>query len=130
MKTPELILNAAIGVLQRSGRCFGDFARDGKVCVLGALAVAAGEPASMWWGLQEAESEHRLKPSDVVLIEAARTLARVVAPARADLDLDSLCTAVGAWHDGASASRPPGDGVVYEVLQQAAHLAEQAEGVQ
>lgn len=125
MKTPELILNAAIGVLQRSGRCFGDFVKGGKHCVLGAVAVAAGKPPHVWWALQEAQAENRLKASDRVLIQAAQCLARVVAR-DADLDdLDDVCCKIGAWHDGGYGEQPSDDDV-YDALRVAARLAAQA----
>jgi hypothetical protein len=54
----ETILNAAIGVLERRGRCTGHFEiAGGQVDPLGALAVAAGMEPDTWMGLREYPAE-------------------------------------------------------------------------
>lgn len=106
MKTAEAILNAAIGVLGRRGRAFGTYEMSGgEVCVMGALAVAAGFEADRWMGLQAAPQDS-LSAADLTLIGAARLLAGVVAPPLGDVDVEDIVRLVGHWHDG---ERHPGD---------------------
>lgn len=105
MKTAEAILNAAIGVLGRRGRCTNNFGWAGKVCVLGGLAVAAGREPDYWLELGAAPQE-TLPGPDMALVEAARHLAAVVIPPLGDADLDDLIVLIGHWHDG---ERHPGD---------------------
>lgn len=127
--TPETILHAAIGVLERRGRCRNDFeTADGKVCQLGALAVAAGQHADLWRVLREMEFED-LAPTDRVLVEAARILAKVEAPLQPvhEMSIDRLVTLLGDSNDIAS------DAEIFDFLTKAAHeasrLAEKAGGV-
>lgn len=76
----ENILNAARGVLERRGRCIGDFELgDGRVDQLGALAIAGGHDADMWRFWRDLAIED-LDADALVLVEAARLLAEVQAP--------------------------------------------------
>lgn len=123
----ENILNAARGVLERRGRCFGDYEYAGKCCVLGAMAVAAGQDPRLWVALQAPDSQWM--DEDHELVAAARLFASVVAPAMADEDLEDLCVEVGRWHDGER--RPddvrPENSEVFEALAKAASLAARKE---
>jgi hypothetical protein len=124
--TVETILHATIGVLQRRGRCFNNYEYAGKVCVLGAMAVAAGQDPRLWVALQELDEEERAR-EDRELVAAARLFASVAVPSVAEADLEDLCVEVGRWHDG---ERRPGDvrpenSEVFEALAKAAHLAAQ-----
>lgn len=115
----ETILNAAIGVLERRGRCLGHFqTADGKVCQLGALAVAAGYEADLWMGLRELAYDD-LDACDRVLVDAARILARVEAPLLADceMSIDRLVGLLGDSNDVAT------DAEVFGFLAKAAHVA-------
>lgn len=115
----ETILNAAIGVLQRRGRCRGHFeTRDGKVCQLGALAVAAGHEPDLWMGLRDLTFE-KLGQADRVLVEAARILAQVEAPMQPvrEMSLDQVVTLLGDSNDIAS------DSEVFTFLSRAARVA-------
>lgn len=76
----ETILNAAIGVLERRGRCIGDYETgDGRVDQLGALAIAGGESPDIWRFWREFTIEE-LDGHALVLVEAARLLAEEEAP--------------------------------------------------
>ncbi len=115
----ETILNAAIGVLQRRGRCRGHFeTRDGKVCQMGALAVAAGHEPDLWMGLRDLAFE-KLGPADRVLVEAARILAQVEAPMQPvrEMSLDELVTLLGDSNDITC------DAEIFDFLTKAAHEA-------
>ncbi|MDH2424850.1 hypothetical protein [Sphaerisporangium sp. TRM90804] len=120
MKTVENLLNAAIPVLERHGRCRGHYELvDGSVDVCGALAVAVGLEPDTWVGLWRATPEE-ITPVDRVLIEAARTVGRVVAPlAEVDaLSVRELVGLLGDWSDRAS------DAEVFDALTKAAHVAQ------
>ncbi|MFI7125912.1 hypothetical protein ACIBQ1_09475 [Nonomuraea sp. NPDC050153] len=115
----ETILHAAIGVLQQRGRCTGDFLKsDGRVCQLGALAVAAGQPADLWRFLRDLDFED-LIPEDRVLVEAARILAKVEAPLQPvhEMSIERLVSLLGDCNDLAS------DTQVFTFLARAANVA-------
>jgi hypothetical protein len=122
----ETILHATIGVLQQRGRCFNNYEYAGKVCVLGAMAVAAGQDPRLWVALQELDEEEQAR-KDCELVAAARLFASVAVPSVATADLEDLCVEIGRWHDG---ERLPGDArpensEVFEALAKAASLAAQ-----
>ncbi|MEV4181682.1 hypothetical protein AB0J28_09565 [Streptosporangium canum] len=101
--TPETILNAAVGVLAERGRCFGNYEYAGEVCVMGALAVAAGKKPAYWLELQEAAASavaQSLDTIDHALIAAAYRLAAVVVPPLGEISVEDLCVLIGHWHDG------------------------------
>jgi hypothetical protein len=124
----ETILHATIGVLQQRGRCFNNYEYAGRVCVLGAMAVAAGQDPDLWVALQELDEGEQAR-KDAELVRAARLFASVTVPRVADADLEDLCVEVGRWHDG---ERLPGDvrpenSEVFEALAKAASLAARTE---
>jgi hypothetical protein len=132
----ETILNAAISVLKQKGRHLGDYECDGKVCVLGAMGVAAGFTPDYWSEVEDADLDD-LEPVDDVLLDAGRLLVHVIDPDRADLDNlhpASVIDLVGRWHDGPTERvadqvrflDPPSDTAVFKALAEAARLAEQA----
>ncbi|MER7213536.1 hypothetical protein ABT340_41285 [Streptosporangium sp. NPDC000239] len=125
--TVEVILNAAVGVLENRGRCFNDYTYADQVCVLGALAVAAGFDPDCWMGLQELAGEDRTG-AEQTLIDAAQRLASVVAPRWADSRVEDLCVALGDWHDGERhvGDVRPTDSQVRDALLQAATRVEAA----
>jgi hypothetical protein len=113
------ILTGAVGVLQRRGRCVGDFeVGDGRVCLLGALAVAAGGDADLWRFLREFDMAD-LDVQDAPLVEAARLVAEVIAPLQPvrRMSIDQLVTLIGDAHDAAT------DQQIFSVLSSAAEAA-------
>lgn len=115
----ETILHTARGVLERCGRCVGDFELgDGRVDQLGALAIAAGADADMWrfWrGFTFEELDEHTR----VLVEAARILAKVEAPLRPvhEMSIERLVSLLSDSNDMAS------DAEIYDFLAKAAHEA-------
>ncbi|WP_068922143.1 DUF6197 family protein [Planobispora rosea] len=101
----ETILNAARGVLAQRGRCFGQYEHAGEVCVLGAMAIAAGLEPEHWFEVQTTPADS-LTDAEKNLIDAARMLARVVVPQADGVVLHDLVVLIGHWHDG---ERGPGD---------------------
>jgi hypothetical protein len=114
------ILHAAIGNLERRGRCLGSYEiAGGAVDPLGAMALGAGDRPDVWQGLMYC-SPQEWAPHDVTMVAAARLLARVAAPL---LDVDgmpvvSLVGLLGDWADAAT------DREVFEALAEAARRAE------
>jgi hypothetical protein len=98
----EKILNGAIGILEQRGRCFGSYInQQGEVCVLGAMALAAEVEQDRWESLN-VEWESEWAPKDAALVEAARTLLKLL-PFEVefdDLPIEDLVFYVGRWHDG------------------------------
>lgn len=97
----ETILNAAIGVLKQRGRCVGDYETgDGRVDQLGALAIAGGESADIWRFWRDFEFEE-LDGHALVLVEAARALARQEAPLQPvdRMSVEQLVTLLGDAND-------------------------------
>ncbi|TMR11067.1 hypothetical protein ETD86_37115 [Nonomuraea turkmeniaca] len=127
------ILTDAIGVLEQRGRSYGTYLnQQGEVCVLGALALAAGTEHDIWEGLGlYPEDEWEL--GDAEMVEAARQLLTLL-PVKADLNdlpIQDLIEHIGDWHDGVSDAdgdkpRPPANSVVFAKLAEAARLAEKA----
>ncbi len=120
--TAENLLNAAIGVLERRGRCRENFVLiDGSVDPLGALAVAAGEEPDAWMGLRELP-ESQITGTDRALVDAAWYLVVVAVP-HVDswqLPVDDMVGLLGDWADRAT------DAEVFDALTKAAHAAQQA----
>jgi hypothetical protein len=119
--TPENILNAARGVLERRGRCIGAFeSADGRVDLAAALAVADGADADMWLFWRELRIEE-LNACTLALIEAARLLAEVMAPLQPvrAMALDRLVMLLGDSSDIST------DEQVYGFLAEAARRAAQ-----
>lgn len=120
--TPETILNAAIGVLERQGRCKHTFGRtDGPVDQSGALALAAGYAPNAWKVIRHLDYED-LTPGRRALVDAARFLAEAEAPLQPvrEMPLHALVMLLGDSNDIAT------DEQVYESLAKAAALAERA----
>jgi hypothetical protein len=117
--TPAYILHGAIAALKWRGRCRRDFETgDGRVCQLGALAVAASFDADVWRFLQDATFEE-LDQRERVLIAAAQILARVEAPMQPvhEMSLRRLVTLLSDSNDIAS------DSEVFTFLARAARVA-------
>ena len=115
----ETILNAAIGVLERRGRCTGHFEiAGGQVDPLGALAVAAGMEPDTWMGLREYPAEW-MDEQDGRLVAAARLLAEVAVPGQCppDMPVHDLVGVLGDWSDAAI------DAQVFDALAKAARAA-------
>ncbi len=121
MSTAENLLNAAIEVLERRGRCRENFVlADGSVDPLGALAVAAGEEPDIWMGLRELP-ESQIVGADRVLVDAAWYLVVVAVP-HVDswqFTVDDMVSLLGDWADRAS------DAEVFAALAKAAHATRQ-----
>jgi hypothetical protein len=125
------ILTDAIGVLEQRGRSFGTYLnRQGEVCVLGAMAMAAGTDHDIWEGLGlYPEDEWEL--GDAELVEAARILLTLL-PIEVDLNdlpIEDLVEHIGDWHDGVWNGEnrdAPTNAEVFGVLADAARLAEKA----
>jgi hypothetical protein len=119
--TPENILNAARGVLKQRGRCTGRFTTDdGRVDLLGALAIADGAEADMWLFWRGFLLEE-LNASALALLEAARLVAEVMAPLQPvrTMSISRLAMLLGDSNDIAT------DAQIDAFLQQAASLATQ-----
>ncbi|MFI6594901.1 hypothetical protein ACIBHX_01565 [Nonomuraea sp. NPDC050536] len=119
MMTPETILNATVGVLERRGRVTGRFETpDGEVDQLGALAIAAGEQPRVWLSIRILDYE-ALDPCLRLLVDAARILAEVEAPLcrPEDLPLHRLVMLLGDSNDVAT------DAEVFDFLVRAADAA-------
>lgn len=117
MKTAENLLNAAVGVLERRGRCRENFVlADGSVDPLGALAVAAGLEADDWMGLRDIP-EHEITGIDRVLVDAAWVLAAAAVPelGAEHMPVHDLVGVLGDWSDRVS------DAEVFDALTKAAH---------
>src|SRR5690606_32904861 len=115
----ETILNAAIGVLKQRGRCVGDYETgDGRVDQLGALAIAGGETADIWRFWREFAVQE-LDGHALVLVEAARALARQEAPLQPvdEMSVEQLVTLLGDANDVLS------DAGVFTFLARAAEAA-------
>jgi hypothetical protein len=128
----ETILNATIGVLQQRGRCYGTYMEvSGKVCVLGAMALAAGRDEPDDWELLDEDES-----GDAELLAAGRALATVVRGdiVADDFNAEDLVCVIGDWHDGprvgdgdqVSYPSPPPHSAVFALVAEAARLAEQA----
>lgn len=120
--TPAYVLHTAVAVLTVRGRCTSDFEKsDGRVCQLGALAVAVGFDADTWRLWRDLTVEE-LDGQALVLVAAARLLAQVEAPLQRihEMSLDRLVMLLGDSNDIAS------DKQVFGFLAEAARLAEQA----
>jgi hypothetical protein len=119
----ENILNAARGVLERRGRCIGDFELgDGRVDQLGALAIAGGEAPDIWRFWRDFETED-LDGHALTLVEAARLLAEVEAPLQPvrEMSIERLVMLLGDSSDIAT------DAQIDDFLTQAASLAARTE---
>ncbi|MEU6709907.1 hypothetical protein ABZ897_00395 [Nonomuraea sp. NPDC046802] len=115
----ETILHGAVGVLMRRGRCRNDFEKsDGRVCQLGALAVAGGFDADIWRLWRDLDVEE-LDDSALVLVEAARILAKVEAPLQPvhEMSLERLVSLLADSNDIAT------DEQIFDFLAKAAHEA-------
>ncbi|MFI7644267.1 hypothetical protein [Nonomuraea sp. NPDC049400] len=131
--SPETILTGAIGLLEQHGRSYGSYDNhQGELCVLGAMAVAAGKEAECWEGLRNVYPND-MGDGDAELVEAALRLIRVI-PVDVDLDdlmIEDLIGAIGSWHDGTlndedSPADMPTNAQVFAALAEAARLAETA----
>lgn len=117
--TPAYLLYGAIAALEVRGRCRGDFERgDGRVCQMGALAVAAGHDADIWRLWRDLTVEELDEPA-LVLVAAAKILAKVEAPLQPvhEMSLGRLVTLLGDSNDVAS------DAEILDFLAKAAHEA-------
>lgn len=130
--SPSHVLIDTITELKCCGRAFGDWEDSGCLCVLAAMAVAAGRTADYWTELRNA-GPHEYEPIDETLLDAARSLAVVVRPAVdvAALSVDALIDLVSDWHDGPQTadgytSAPPNWKVYDALIRAAARLAEKA----
>lgn len=133
----ETLLHATIGVLSQRGRCYGQWEENGRVCLLGAMGIAAGRTADYWDELRDATND--LEEVDHHLLEAARALASTIDnPVRAPEELSNelLVQVLSAWHDGPATAQdkgfvylfPPRTSRVFEAIREAAfRLAEKAE---
>lgn len=126
--SPAQILTGGISEMQTRGRAFGTYNQSsGEVCVLGALAMAAGQDPDHWEVLQ-GRLPHWLEPGDAELLEAGRALAAVVRGGidSKHLDAEELIATIGDWHDGtidAEAEEypsPPPNSQVYALVAEAA----------
>ncbi|MBN6054572.1 hypothetical protein JYK22_21700, partial [Nonomuraea sp. RK-328] len=128
----QQILIGAIGELKVRGRAYGDWEYGQCLCVLAAMAVAAGRTADYWDEVRQAEP-HEYEPVDETLLIAARSLAKVVRPAVAveELSVDGLIDLISDWHDGPNTkdgytSAPPNWKVFDALIRAAASSAGQA----
>jgi hypothetical protein len=119
--TPENILHAARGVLERRGRCIGAFeSKDGRVDLAAALAIADGADADMWLFWRGFAPEE-LNDCTLALVEAMRLLAEVQAPLQPvrAMTIDRLVMLLGDSSDISS------DEQIYGFLAEAARRAAQ-----
>lgn len=129
----ETILTDAIGVLEQRGRSFGVYLnQQGEVCVLGAMALAAGVAHDCWESLNLYPPDE-WELGDAELVEASRLLLSIL-PYDVDFDdltIEEIVEKIGDWHDGvldADGDKPhaPANSQVFAKLAEAARLAEQA----
>jgi hypothetical protein len=101
----EKTLRDAMGVLIHRGRAFADYGDldSGPVCVLAAIAIAAGLGPDAWRYLDEAP-EQEWEPSETRMVEAARALLAVTAPwvDAYDTAISDLISLVADWYDRAT----------------------------
>lgn len=127
------ILIGAIDELKVRGRAFGDWEYGECLCVLAAMAVAAGRTADYWDEVREAAASDDYEDVDWTLLVAARNLATVVRPEVPveELSVDGLIDLISDWHDGPLVGdeyvSPPANWKVFDALiRAAAHSAELA----
>lgn len=128
--SPSQVLIGTIDELKIHGRALGDWEYGQCLCVLAAMAVAAGRTANYWEEVRQAPP-HEYEPVDDSLLAAARSLAGVVRPEVdvAALSVDSLIDLVSDWHDGPETPdgytcAPPNWKVYDALIRAAARLAE------
>lgn len=130
---PGKILLTAVELLKQRGRSYGSYDNhQGELCVLGAMAVAAGKDADCWEGLRNVYPGG-MGDGDAELVEAALRLIRVI-PVDVDLDdlmVEDLIGAIGGWHDGTwngedSEADMPTNAQVFAALVEASRLTEKA----
>lgn len=124
------ILRKAADILTTRGRAYGEYYTPGedpelsdcKVCVLGAIALAAGCDLTdmSLWGPEDAAEE--------LAMEAARALAEHLHLLDAFEDPNTIINAVGAWHDGEIAGGLPSMEEVEAALLVTAELLEHEAG--